>query len=127
MEQQIITEKQNIETIDKPTSISIDMAKANELFKDLVMTTMLEIENCSSIDNKITVLQGLLDDARNARKIYAEPTKFKIDALRDMLQNMAIDAGRGFQVQYGQVAYSCLLYTSPSPRDRTRYRMPSSA
>ena len=23
--------------------------------------------------------------------------------------------------------YICLLYTSPSPRDRTRYRMPSSA
>ena len=25
------------------------------------------------------------------------------------------------------MAYSCLLYTSPSPRDRTRSRMPSSA
>ena len=25
------------------------------------------------------------------------------------------------------IQYSCLLYTSPSPRDRTRYRMPSSA
>ena len=25
------------------------------------------------------------------------------------------------------VAYPCLLYTSPSPRDRTRSRMPSSA
>ena len=25
------------------------------------------------------------------------------------------------------VIYSCLLYTSPSPRDRTRSRMPSSA
>ena len=24
-------------------------------------------------------------------------------------------------------AYTCLLYTSPSPRDRTRSRMPSSA
>ena len=24
-------------------------------------------------------------------------------------------------------AYACLLYTSPSPRDRTRSRMPSSA
>ena len=24
-------------------------------------------------------------------------------------------------------AWSCLLYTSPSPRDRTRSRMPSSA
>ena len=34
---------------------------------------------------------------------------------------------------YDQIAYiiaqgwSCLLYTSPSPRDRTRSRMPSSA
>ena len=27
----------------------------------------------------------------------------------------------------GQDAYDCLLYTSPSPRDRTRSRMPSSA
>ena len=25
------------------------------------------------------------------------------------------------------VTYACLLYTSPSPRDRTRSRMPSSA
>ena len=25
------------------------------------------------------------------------------------------------------IYYSCLLYTSPSPRDRTRSRMPSSA
>ena len=26
-----------------------------------------------------------------------------------------------------QTGYHCLLYTSPSPRDRTRSRMPSSA
>ena len=25
------------------------------------------------------------------------------------------------------IVYTCLLYTSPSPRDRTRSRMPSSA
>ena len=33
------------------------------------------------------------------------------------------------QVNDGEVkrAYICLLYTSPSPRDRTRSRMPSSA
>ena len=48
-------------------------------------------------------------------------------------------AGLGGQVQtdiYGvpiapkittQPLYICLLYTSPSPRDRTRSRMPSSA
>ena len=28
---------------------------------------------------------------------------------------------------YGRIAHPCLLYTSPSPRDRTRSRMPSSA
>ena len=28
---------------------------------------------------------------------------------------------------YSEEAYACLLYTSPSPRDRTRSRMPSSA
>ena len=27
----------------------------------------------------------------------------------------------------GLLTYGCLLYTSPSPRDRTRSRMPSSA
>ena len=41
-------------------------------------------------------------------------------------------AGGGVKpgVVYGQTddfSYNCLLYTSPSPRDRTRSRMPSSA
>ena len=46
-------------------------------------------------------------------------------------------AERGFQLVYGSTAnlfvdrhgdyIGCLLYTSPSPRDRTRSRMPSSA
>ena len=35
--------------------------------------------------------------------------------------NAAQDRG---EIEY---LYSCLLYTSPSPRDRTRSRMPSSA
>ena len=30
-------------------------------------------------------------------------------------------------ISESDVVYTCLLYTSPSPRDRTRYRMPSSA
>ena len=36
-------------------------------------------------------------------------------------------AGYAGLVSVGQQAYVCLLYTSPSPRDRTRSRMPSSA
>ena len=37
-----------------------------------------------------------------------------------------IDKFRGESSFYTWI-YSCLLYTSPSPRDRTRSRMPSSA
>ena len=36
------------------------------------------------------------------------------------------DTIENFEIGNGQVT-SCLLYTSPSPRDRTRSRMPSSA
>ena len=35
--------------------------------------------------------------------------------------------GRGFSVALCDQVEDCLLYTSPSPRDRTRSRMPSSA
>ena len=37
-------------------------------------------------------------------------------------------ATRGAKVSFGEYGLkACLLYTSPSPRDRTRSRMPSSA
>ena len=37
------------------------------------------------------------------------------------------DAGGGYWVLIAGGTSTCLLYTSPSPRDRTRSRMPSSA
>ena len=37
------------------------------------------------------------------------------------------DARRGGRIYLGVLLSTCLLYTSPSPRDRTRSRMPSSA
>ena len=45
-----------------------------------------------------------------------------------VLNGTALDHFRraGARIE-GQMVYPCLLYTSPSPRDRTRSRMPSSA
>ena len=54
--------------------------------------------------------QALVDDAKAVTRTYAELDR-RVDALAFSLQ-----------VQYG-----CLLYTSPSPRDRQKSRMPSSA
>ena len=46
-------------------------------------------------------------------------------ALRDLGIEFQGVAGTSIGALNG--AYICLLYTSPSPRDRTRSRMPSSA
>ena len=37
------------------------------------------------------------------------------------------DLARGRKLDYPTVYQACLLYTSPSPRDRQKSRMPSSA
>ena len=40
---------------------------------------------------------------------------------------MALENRKSIELLHFPPDYSCLLYTSPSPRDRTRSRMPSSA
>eukprot|EP00657_Telonema_sp_P-1_P008151 TRINITY_DN28822_c0_g2_i1.p1 TRINITY_DN28822_c0_g2~~TRINITY_DN28822_c0_g2_i1.p1 ORF type:complete len:127 (+),score=51.17 TRINITY_DN28822_c0_g2_i1:12-392(+) len=49
---------------------------------------------------------------------------------KDFFNTTTVHAsGTPWQFTYAKrdIPYSCLLYTSPSPRDRTRSRMPSSA
>ena len=38
-----------------------------------------------------------------------------------------VEVAMSYNTSYSENLHSCLLYTSPSPRDRTRSRMPSSA
>ena len=47
------------------------------------------------------------------------------DKLQGVLDSLVIDTANDHNTQ--ETAKRCLLYTSPSPRDRTRSRMPSSA
>ena len=66
-----------------------------------------------------------LDDFREKMKAEIEKTKRMKSVqvsgknLEDALEQASLELGLPLRV--------CLLYTSPSPRDRTRYRMPSSA
>ena len=60
--------------------------------------------------------------------------KLLSDSVRDDIQkelDEMIEYGDGpvdhIEVMNEMTTWPCLLYTSPSPRDRTRYRMPSSA
>ena len=66
------------------------------------------------------VKRGVTSKARHKKVL--KKTKGQYGA-RSRLIKVAKQAA----IKAGQYAYSCLLYTSPSPRDRTRSRMPSSA
>ena len=48
-------------------------------------------------------------------------------ALLDMMRQIVDDPQSQLIICHVDHCLSCLLYTSPSPRDRTRSRMPSSA
>ena len=47
--------------------------------------------------------------------------------LRDALEQASAEVIADYRAKRFEQAGVCLLYTSPSPRDRTRSRMPSSA
>ena len=55
------------------------------------------------------------------RKIYSYDIDPSCEAIADIINENWVIKEWQFK------AFTCLLYTSPSPRDRTRSRMPSSA
>ena len=76
------------------------------------------------IDNKLTQVDpgdaAARDELSTARQI------FSADNRRKQYDNDLANT-TGPEVDIARIRYICLLYTSPSPRDRTRSRMPSSA
>ena len=59
------------------------------------------------------------------RRLELDQARADIEKARSMMVNVQV-LTLGGVIKYDQNDL-CLLYTSPSPRDRTRYRMPSSA
>ena len=54
-----------------------------------------------------------------------KPTKSDRAGKKKMVKACA--NGQEKLIHFGATGYGCLLYTSPSPRDRQKSRMPSSA
>ena len=71
---------------------------------------------------KIVSVIGFLSFVFLSFQGFAQDDPDLIDPVLIKLQGRIISAGDS-----SAVPYACLLYTSPSPRDRTRSRMPSSA
>ena len=60
-------------------------------------------------------------------KSLIEKTKLKVDEIDEVILGQVLTGSCGQNPARQAAINSCLLYTSPSPRDRTRSRMPSSA
>ena len=81
------------------------------------------IRLCANVGARLHLVEPLGFQLENARLRRAS---LDYSDLTDILVHNSID--EFFQtISIGSVYGACLLYTSPSPRDRTRSRMPSSA
>ena len=88
----------------RPDLFALDIVLPEMLYETVVevderVTAHGEVQTPIDVDQVRTQLQGLLDDG---------------------IESLAISFLHGYR-------YTCLLYTSPSPRDATLSRMPSSA
>ena len=80
-----------------------------------------------------TILKSFVGDKEVTGAILQDGSKVSIDMVIvgiGILPNDNLASNAGIKIENGiktNVFGHCLLYTSPSPRDRTRSRMPSSA
>ena len=83
------------------------------------------------INTTIKLEQTLIDFGRNAElkksQLGLNLSKEKLKKTEQEIFYKAIESYSNLIASIEKVDINCLLYTSPSPRDRTRSRMPSSA
>ena len=68
-----------------------------------------------------------IDTATGARSTFLADDNFRSDMVYDAQSDVLITALANGMIQFVDPNNACLLYTSPSPRDATLSRMPSSA
>ena len=94
------------------------------IYPDLNVEAGIYSPNTGIIDvpELINALEG---DIQHNNGLISLNTKFISAQKNNSGFSISCDDGNKFLINSKYLI--CLLYTSPSPRDRTRYRMPSSA
>ena len=86
------------------------------------MPKIIEIPGRSGFYLRVAVPRGKLRDAFGTCDVVK-----KIGNTKEEAEENISSAEIAIQQKFDEKLRDCLLYTSPSPRDRTRSRMPSSA
>ena len=109
--------------------------QADEVFTELCIASRTK-EKCDALARKLegktkTVITTAKVDADDVNQLIQLINSYKPDLVMNIAlpyQDLTImDACLACGVNYMDTANYCLLYTSPSPRDRQKSRMPSSA
>ena len=112
-----------------PYDVQGSIAHANMLAQIGLLTTeendrlQAELKNIAQeiADGQFTIQDGIED-------VHSQVELMLTQRLGDVGKKIHLGRSRNDQVLLDlRLFFSCLLYTSPSPRDRTRSRMPSSA
>ena len=84
------------------------------------LTAQEALPQTSNLESELVLLTRLV--AQRQKEVFEKASLLKSDkiGLKIAYSNLLVDRSNGR-------CKSCLLYTSPSPRDATLYRMPSSA
>ena len=103
---------------------------STELAADAIEVLDAVAETIASYADQIIEISGHTD-ASGDSVVNLELSKKRAIAVRDYLVSKGLSSNQLRPIGYGEsnpvADNSCLLYTSPSPRDRQKSRMPSSA
>ena len=111
--------KETIETEYKNALKSKDKTKISTYRLILSSIKDLDIQNRSGPKKKET-------DDEDIKKLFKKMVKQRTESIEIYKKNNRTDLLEVEQNEYDIIS-SCLLYTSPSPRDMSASRMPSSA
>ena len=95
----------------------------------MVRATTAVLKILKSLATAMTESLEILSPAEKSETMFGLEREVQLPMIDIELKRFAYhpDGTLGVIEFYGERFYTCLLYTSPSPRDRTRSRMPSSA
>ena len=102
------------------------MYKRQSLQVARTTTGPVEVNVARDTEAMKALIQQFVGAYNEANKFLADQTRYNADTKTSAtLQGDRVAVA--LQGQLRSLVATCLLYTSPSPRDRTRSRMPSSA
>ena len=128
-----LTKAHPLESVDREIGPKTQEYPADCLVEDNLMTRCGRVEKQSaginiSMSSRITVRHNtVFDTPRAAINICDGTWGGHTIEWNDCFETVLETHDHGAFNSWGRDRYCCLLYTSPSPRDRTRSRMPSSA